>query len=276
MPWTRTRSARAVTSRTPASATRLHTEFSNQLSSIEKAAYTKRLRAHLKATAEHERAVVERIGQLGGDASRPAPAVVSAVGEAAGKARAAVKGRITARTSTAEGAEAQLRIAQDQVREEHLEIALYTSIEALEEVGEAETAKLARAILRDEERAVKFLTDQLPKLVADVVRAEIPRAQRATRRRRRTRPTSCSAASRFLPSSRSRIRATAKRCTSSIPSDHGPSTASPETLAAVQDHGQIALTLDRDLDDSRQVFADPKPPVSTTTMSPPHSNTRGS
>jgi transaldolase len=30
----------------------------------------------------------------------------------------------------------------------------------------------------------------------------------------------------------------------------------PDTLAAVQDHGHIALTLDRDLQDARRVFID--------------------
>jgi transaldolase len=41
----------------------------------------------------------------------------------------------------------------------------------------------------------------------------------------------------------------------------GPQTVNtmpPETLAAVQDHGQIALTLERDVDEARQVFSDLK------------------
>jgi ferritin-like metal-binding protein YciE len=174
---------------------RLQADLSTQISLIEKPAYKKRLQGHLKETKEHERLVAKRIGQLGGAAGRTAaPTVVSAVGEAAGKAVAAVKGQIAARAAAAEGVEAQVRIAQDQVREEHVEIAIYTRIEAFaEEVGDSETAKLARAILRDEERMAKFLAAELPKLVRDVVRAEIPKEQRVTRRRPRARSASAPA-----------------------------------------------------------------------------------
>jgi ferritin-like metal-binding protein YciE len=164
---------------------RLQADLSTHISLIDRRAYKNRLQTHLNETKEHERLVAQRIGQLGGETGGfAAPTVVSAVGDAAGRAMAAVRGQIAARASAAEGVEAQLRIAQDQVRDEHFEIALYTAIQAFaEEVGDAETAKLARAILRDEQRMAKFLADELPKLVRDVVRAEIPSSQRVTRRR---------------------------------------------------------------------------------------------
>ena len=41
-------------------------------------------------------------------------------------------------------------------------------------VGDKETAKLARDILRDEERMQKFLADLLPELTASVAHDEIP------------------------------------------------------------------------------------------------------
>lgn len=178
-----------------ANESRLQAELSTHISLIEKPAYKKRLQGHLTETREHERLIAKRIEQLGGRAEGPAvPTVVSAVGEAAGKAMAAVRGQIAARASAVEGVEAQVRIAEDQVREEHVEIALYTRIEAFaEEVGDSETAKLARAILRDEERMAKFLAAELPKLVRAFARAEIPRDQRVTRARRRTRPVPASA-----------------------------------------------------------------------------------
>jgi ferritin-like metal-binding protein YciE len=165
---------------------RLQADLSTHISLIEKPAYKKRVQAHLRETKEHERLVAKRIGQLGGQAGgSAAPAVVSAVGEAAGRAVAAFKGQIAARAQAAEGMESQVRIAQQQVREEHLEIAIYAAIEAFaEEVGDSETAKLTRAILRDEERMSKFLAAELPKLVRDVVRAEIPKDERVTRGRR--------------------------------------------------------------------------------------------
>lgn len=197
---------------------RLQADLSTQISLIEKPAYKKRVQGHLKETKEHERLVAKRIGQLGGATGKPAaPAVVSAVGEAAGKAMAAVKGQIAARAAAAEGVEAQVRIAQDQAREEHNEIAIYTRIEAFaEEVGDSETAKLARAILRDEQRMAKFLDAELPKLVRDFVRAEIPKDERVTRRRTRARPAPASrqSGSRSSPSPRSTHRASRSRSTS--------------------------------------------------------------
>ena len=86
-----------------------------------------------------------------------------------------------ARALVSEQSETHLRNAQDELREEHTEIAIYTRIEALAtEVGDRETAKLARDIRRDEERMAKYLIAEVGRLVKDVVRAEIPRDQRAT------------------------------------------------------------------------------------------------
>ena len=104
----------------------------------------------------------------------------------AGKTVAAVKGQVgAARALVTEQAETHLRNAQEELREEHVEIALYTRIEVLAtEVGDRDTAQLARSIRRDEERMAKFLAAELGRLVKDVVRAEIPRDQRAARHAR--------------------------------------------------------------------------------------------
>jgi len=116
--------------------------------------------------------------------------VPGAVGEVAGKAVAAVKGQVgTARAAISHQAETHLRNAQEELREEHVEIALYSRLVTFAEaVGDRETAQLAKAIRRDEERMAKFLDAELVRLVKDVVRAEVPRNQRptTTRRRRRT------------------------------------------------------------------------------------------
>ncbi len=156
----------------------------------EKQAYKKRLRAHLTETRDHTRRVASRIKKLGGTATTAPnlPAVPNAIGEAAGKAVAAVKGQLgTVRAATTNQSETHLRNAQEELREEHVEIAIYTRIETLAtEVGDKETAQLARAIRRDEERMARFLEAELKRLVKDVVRAEIPRDQRATPTRRRT------------------------------------------------------------------------------------------
>jgi ferritin-like metal-binding protein YciE len=153
-----------------------------------KQAYKKRLQRHLKETREHKRRVASRIKKLGGSAtSGPSMAgVPGAVGEAAGKAIAAVKGQVgTARAAVTEQAETHMRNAQEELREEHVEIAIYTRLEVFAaEVGDRETAQLARAIRRDEERMAKFLDAELKRLVKAVVRAEVPADQRANRGRR--------------------------------------------------------------------------------------------
>jgi hypothetical protein len=90
------------------------------------------------------------------------------------------------------------------------------------EVGDRETAQLAKAIRRDEEPMAKFLDAVLKRLVKAVVRADIPRDQRAndgwrcTRRRSATpkktaaRQSSNGRASRSAPRSRSTSRAAAR------------------------------------------------------------------
>jgi ferritin-like metal-binding protein YciE len=172
----------------------LEADLAAHIKLTKKAPYKKRLQQHLKETGDHKRTVARRIKQLGG---KPAavPAAVKApvptvVGEAAGKAVAGVKGQVgAARALVTSQPETHLRNAQEELREEHVEIALYTRLETLaEEVGDSETAKLARGIRRDEERMAKFLDTELPRLVKDLVKDEIPRAQRAKRRRPRRRP----------------------------------------------------------------------------------------
>jgi ferritin-like metal-binding protein YciE len=163
----------------------------------EKMSYKQRLRQHLTETRDHKRRVASRIKKLGGTPT-PAPnipAVPTAVSEAAGKAVAAVKGQVgVARALVTEQAETHLRNAQEELREEHVEIALYLRIETFaEQVVDRDTEKLAKAIRRDEERMAKYLTAELPRLVKDVVKTEIPRDQRgapASRTRRRRPATS--------------------------------------------------------------------------------------
>src|SRR5581483_2373646 len=96
--------------------------------------------------------------------------------------------------------------AQEELREEHVEIALYSRIETFaNEVGDKETAQLVKRIRRDEERMAKFLDAELTRLVKDVVRAQIPRDQRAkTTSRRRTSSRRSSSSSSRGSSSRSR------------------------------------------------------------------------
>jgi ferritin-like metal-binding protein YciE len=168
----------------------LEADLPAHISLTQKAPYKKRLQQHLKETREHKRAVARRIKQLGGQATvGPAlPGVPAVVGEAAGKTLAAVKGQVgVARAMVTEQPETHVRNAQEELREEQVEIALYTRIETFAtEVGDRETAQLAKRIRREDERMAKYLSAELPRLVKDVVRAEVPRDQRVTPRRRAT------------------------------------------------------------------------------------------
>jgi ferritin-like metal-binding protein YciE len=197
----------------------LEADLTAHIALTEKQAYKKRLRKHLTETKDHKRRVASRIKQLGGSAKTgpSVPGVPTAVGEAAGKAVAAVKGQVgTARAVVTKQAETHLRNAQEELREEHVEIAIYSRIQTLaEQVGDRETVQLAKAIKRDEERMAKYLDSELERLVKDVVRAEIPRAQRATttRRRRSTRRAGTRSRSTSRSTSTSRSRSTSRGST---------------------------------------------------------------
>jgi ferritin-like metal-binding protein YciE len=189
----------------------LEADLTAHIALTEKQAYKKRLRKHLTETKEHKRSVASRIKKLGGSGSgaQSIPGVPSAVGGVAGKAVSAVKGQVgAARAAITSQPETHLRNAQEELREEQVEIAIYTRIETFAtEVGDRETAQLAKRIRREEERMAKFLDAELKRLVKDVVRSEIPRDQRATPTRRRSRQSTSS--------SRSRSRSTASRSTAS-------------------------------------------------------------
>jgi hypothetical protein len=81
--------------------------------------------------------------------------------------------------------EKMLKNAKTEYWNEHEEIATYLAIEALAtKVGDRETAKLAREILRDEERMAKFLAGQIKSLTAAVVSEDVPAAQRRSHAKR--------------------------------------------------------------------------------------------
>jgi len=172
----------------------LEADLTAHIALTEKQSYKKRLRQHLTETRDHKRRVASRMKKLGGVPGEGLniPGMPSAIGEAAGKAVATVKGQVgSARALVTSQPETHLRNAQEELREEHVEIAIYTRLEALAEaVGDKETAQLAKSIRRDEERMAKFLDAELRRLVKDVVRADIPSNQRATTRRRSSRSSS--------------------------------------------------------------------------------------
>src|SRR5437763_8504405 len=197
----------------------LEADLTAHIALTEKQAYKKRLRQHLTETRDHKRRVAARIKQLGGSAvAGPSlPGVPDAVGEVAGKAVAAVKTQVgTARAAVNSQVETQLRNAQEELREEHVEIAIYSRITAFaEEVGDRETAQLAKAIRRDEERMAKYLDAELGRLVREVVRKQVPRELRPTNGGRRRRKASGSRSGSTAARSTSRSRSGGSRSASS-------------------------------------------------------------
>lgn len=136
----------------------------------EKGPYKKRLQQHLKETKSHAKQVERRIKKLGGGGQ--------ALQGAVGKVAAMAKGPLHAIRGDSE-AEKLLKNAKTEYWNEHEEIATYLGIETLaEKVGDSETAKLAKAIRREEERMAGFLLGQIKQLTNAVVRSDIPAAQR--------------------------------------------------------------------------------------------------
>jgi ferritin-like metal-binding protein YciE len=170
-----------------------------------RAPYKKRLQQHLKETKDHGRRVERRIKQLGGD-----PQTLQRL---AGQATAALKGPLHALRGSGED-ERLLKNAKTEYSEEAEEIATYSAIEAFaESVADRETAKLARAIKREEERMQNYLGRLIPQLTRAVVRAEVPSDQRSDGRGRSRRSSSRRSSSSRGRSSSSRSRS--KRSTQS-------------------------------------------------------------
>jgi ferritin-like metal-binding protein YciE len=159
--------------------------------------YRKRLREHLTETKRHARELERRVKQLGG-APQTVPiegfdplakGAAAAVG-LAGRAAAAAQGPLHAIRGTGEQ-EKMLKNAKSEYADEHEEIATYSAIETLAEaLGDIDTAKLARAIRREEQSMARFLERQIQSLTKAVVQEEIPasqrRSSRSTTKRRRT------------------------------------------------------------------------------------------
>src|SRR5690242_2539838 len=109
----------------------LEADLTAHIALTDKASYKKRLQQHLRETRDHKRRVAARIKKLGGQASTPSiRSMPRAASRVAGKAVAAVKGQVgAARAVVTEQAETHMRNAQEELREEHVEIAIYNRIE---------------------------------------------------------------------------------------------------------------------------------------------------
>ncbi|HEY4809975.1 MAG TPA: DUF892 family protein [Solirubrobacteraceae bacterium] len=163
----------------------LETALQAHIGMTTRAPYKKRLRQHLKETKRHARGLEKRVKQLGGtpqtvpiEGLDPLAKGAGAAVKIVGRAAAAAQGPLHAIRGTGEQ-EKMLKNAKSEYADEHEEIATYIAIETLAEtLGDTATAKLARAIRREEQSMASFLERQIPVLTKAVVQAEIPPAQR--------------------------------------------------------------------------------------------------
>jgi ferritin-like metal-binding protein YciE len=142
--------------------------------------YKKRLKEHLKETKGHAKALEKRIKKLGGG-GQTVPSLV-------GKATALAKGPLHMVRGSGEQ-EKMLKNAKTQFTAEQEEISTYLALEVFAtKVGDAETAKLARDIRKDEERMAKFLEGQIRQLAGATAQDEVPARLRraASKPKRRT------------------------------------------------------------------------------------------
>jgi ferritin-like metal-binding protein YciE len=144
--------------------------------------YAERLREHLRETRSHAAKVERRIRRLRGTPetlSLPAApeGLVGRLESAQSvvqRAAAAVQHSLHAVRRMGEQ-ELMLENARAEYREEAQEIATYRALEGLANaVGDSETARLAREILREEERMASYLSDLIPELAMDLVHDAVP------------------------------------------------------------------------------------------------------
>src|SRR4051794_2059828 len=190
---------------------------------------------HLKVTKNQARGLQQRIKALGGKAELapdlPGPdritEVASTATNLANRAVAMAKGPVQLLRGTGE-ADNMLRNVRDAFWNEAEEIAHYNVIESVAtKLNDKETARLAKQFRREEERMQTFLERELNKLVTQVVRDEVPAAERRNggTRRRSTRRRSTSA-SRSSNGSRSTSRSGSSRSTSRSSSSRSTSRSS--------------------------------------------------
>jgi ferritin-like metal-binding protein YciE len=144
----------------------------SQIAMTPRGTYRSALESHLRETRDHVRRIDRRLTELDAGSS----ILGSAVGVAesvVGQALAFGKTPIDLLRGSG-GEEKILKNAKDAAATEALEIATYTAIERLaREVGDDATARLAVSIRDDEEKMLRRILREIPKLTGAVVGAEI-------------------------------------------------------------------------------------------------------
>lgn len=149
-----------------ATETALVTNLRAHITMADKGAYRSLLERHLTETEEQVENLARRRSELGQNGSRGVVAAgTGVVRDAIGQALVLTKGPLDALRAGTSQAERMLKNAKDECATEALEIATYDHLEAAAEAaGDSETAKLARAHRATEEKTLRALRREIPKL----------------------------------------------------------------------------------------------------------------
>jgi ferritin-like metal-binding protein YciE len=157
----------------------LETALQAQIALARRPGYEHALSDHLQVTRDQIQALQHRLYELGHDESQlpgfnAAEAILGLVSTVANKSLALAKGPLQALRGTSP-ADNELRSLRDCYWNEAEEIAHYRVIETVaEQVGDRETADLARKHRAEEEQMQHTLEGLLPSVVREVVATEAP------------------------------------------------------------------------------------------------------
>jgi ferritin-like metal-binding protein YciE len=150
-------------------------ELQAQIAMTPRGRHRQGLEKHLQETRAHSRRVAERLEELGegnNPLQNPLKLGVGAVQAVAGQALALAKTPLNVIRGSG-GEEKVLKNAKDSCAAEALEIATYTSLAQLARAaGDKETERLAKSVLKDEQRMLDRVLDEIPRLTDAVARAE--------------------------------------------------------------------------------------------------------
>ncbi len=144
----------------------------SQIAMTPRGSYRRGLEAHLHETRDHAESIERRLEEIGAGSGR-LTAIVGAAESVVGQALAIGKTPIDLLRGSG-GEEKILKNAKDACATEALEIATYTALERLaRSVGDDQTAVMAAAIREDEEKMLRRILSELPKLTDAVVGADV-------------------------------------------------------------------------------------------------------
>jgi ferritin-like metal-binding protein YciE len=142
-----------------------------QIAMTPRGQYRNGLETHLRETRRHAERVEARLSELG-EGNNPLQAGLGALESLIGQALALTKTPLDLVRGSG-GEEKVLKNAKDSCAAEALEIATYTALARLaRNAGDADTERLAKSVLADEQKMLDRLLKEIPRLTDAVAQAE--------------------------------------------------------------------------------------------------------